>query len=144
MSIDATTGDAIDIYNQWLLKATTDAGSGSSHRCWIMSGSSSTLMIPTMTYAEIYGLRVWMVGDVWVWKWRYGGQDDFWMVSCFSLLFFSSLNLRPVQMASACDCNTVGVSQVEVDFPRGPDLPKGCQWGVPISRGTYRFVRFRT
>jgi len=90
-----------------------------------MSGSSTTLMIPTMTYAEIYGLRVWVVGGVWVWKWRYGGRDDFWMVSCFSLLFFSSLDLGPVQMASAWVFTTFGVSQVEVDFPRAPDPPKG-------------------
>jgi len=82
-------------------------------------------MIPTMTYAEIYGLREWMVGGVWVWKWRCGGRDHFWMFSCFSLLFFSSLDLGPVQMASAWVFTTFGISQVEVDFPRAPDPPKG-------------------
>ena len=82
-------------------------------------------MIPTMTYAEIYGLQVWMVGGVWVWNWRYGGRDHFWMFSCFSLLFFSSLDLGPVQMASAWVFTTFGVSQVEVHFPRAPDPPKG-------------------
>jgi hypothetical protein len=47
------------------------------------------------------------------------------MFSCFSLLFFSSLDLGPVQMASARVFTTFGVSQVEVEFPRAPDLPKG-------------------
>jgi hypothetical protein len=47
-------------------------------------------------------------------------------VSCFSsLLFFSSLDLGPVQMASARVFTTFGVSQEEVDFPRAPDPPKG-------------------
>jgi hypothetical protein len=34
---------------------------------------STALMIPTMTNAEIYELQLWMVGGVWVWKWRCGG-----------------------------------------------------------------------
>jgi len=40
----------------------------------------------------------WSMGSVL--KWRYGGRDHFWMFSCYSLLFFSSLDLGPVQMAS--------------------------------------------
>ena len=66
---------------------------------------STTLMIPTMTYAEIYELRVWMVGGVWVRKWRcgdYGSSSD---VSFCSFVSFSSLlfllDYGPVQMASA-------------------------------------------
>jgi hypothetical protein len=47
------------------------------------------------------------------------------MFSCFSLLFFSSLDLGPVQMASARVFTTFGVNQVEVDFPHAPDPPKG-------------------
>jgi hypothetical protein len=47
------------------------------------------------------------------------------MFSCFSLLFFSSLDIGPVQMASAQVFTTIGVSQVEVDFPHAPDTPKG-------------------
>jgi hypothetical protein len=47
------------------------------------------------------------------------------MFSCFSLLFFTSLDLSPVQMASACVFTTFEVSQVEVDFPRAPGPPKG-------------------
>jgi len=43
----------------------------------------------------------------------------------FSLLFFSSLDLGPVQMASAWVFTTFTVSQVEVDFPHAPDPPKG-------------------
>jgi hypothetical protein len=54
--------------------------------------------------------------------WRTGSLLD---VSCFSLLSFSSLDLGPVQMASARVFTTFGVNQVEVDFPRVPDPPKG-------------------
>ena len=79
-----------------------------------------------MTYAEISELWVWMVGAVWVWKWRYGGRDHFWMLSCFSLLSFSSLDLGPLQMASERVFTTFGVNQVEVDCPRAPDPLKGC------------------
>jgi len=52
------------------------------------------------------------------------------MFSRFSLLFFSSLDLSPVQMASAWVVTTFGVSQVEVDFPRAPDPPKGHLHGT--------------
>jgi hypothetical protein len=62
----------------------------------------------------------------------------------FSLLSFSSLDLGPVQMASARVFTTFGVNQVEVDFPRAPDPPKGRHWAVPIGRGTYGFVQLRT
>jgi len=68
---------------------------------------SATLMIPTTTYAEKYELRVWMVGGVWVRKWRCGGYGSSSAVSFCSfdsfssLLFISSLDLGPVQMASA-------------------------------------------
>ena len=53
-----------------------------------MSGSSTTLTILTMTYAEIYGLRVWMVGGVWV-QFGSGDMEDgitfgFLLVSLFS------------------------------------------------------------
>jgi len=67
-----------------------------------------------MTYAKTYGLQEWMVGGVWVWKWRYGGRDRFWMRSCFSLLFFSSLDLGPAQMASARVLPPPDLSQWEV------------------------------
>jgi hypothetical protein len=46
------------------------------------------------------------------------------LVSLFSSLFFSSLDLGPVQMALARVFTTFGVSQVEVEFPRSPDPPK--------------------
>jgi len=70
-------------------------------------------------------------------------------VFCFTLLFSSpyfiaSLDLGPVQMASARVFTTFGVSQVEVDFPRAPDAPKGRpEWyqsvaGLMIS---YEYVR---
>jgi len=54
--------------------------------------------------------------------WR---REYFWMFSCFSILFFSSLDLGPVQMASAWVFTTFGVGQVEVDFPREAGPPKG-------------------
>jgi hypothetical protein len=41
-----------------------------------------------------------------------------------SLLFFSSLDLGPVQMASARVFTTFGVSQVEVHWRDVPDPPK--------------------
>jgi len=44
-------------------------------------------------------------------------------VFLFSLLSFSSLDLGPVQMASARVFTTFGVNQVEVDFPCAPDPP---------------------
>jgi len=69
--------------------ATTDAGSGSSHRCRIMSGSSTTLMIPTMTDAEIYGLREWMVGGVWV-QFGSGDMEDGITFGCFLVSLSSS------------------------------------------------------
>jgi len=47
------------------------------------------------------------------------------MFSCFSLLFFSSLDLGPVQMASARVLPPPDLSQWEVEFPRAPDPPKG-------------------
>ena len=46
-------------------------------------------------------------------------------------------------MASARVFTTFGVSQVEVDFPRAPDPPKGNLM-VPIGSGTFEFVRVRT
>jgi len=62
--------------------ATTDAGSASSHRCRIMSGSSTTLMIATMTDAEIYGLREWRVGGVLV-QFGSGDMEDGITFRCF-------------------------------------------------------------
>jgi len=56
------------------------------------------------------------------------GQDHFWIYTYFSPhLFFSSLDLGLVQMASAWVFTTFRVSQVEVDFPHAPDPPKGCR-----------------
>jgi hypothetical protein len=46
-----------------------------------------------------------------------------------SRLFFSSLDLGPVQMASAQVFTTFGVSQVEVHWRDVPDPPKRCpEW----------------
>jgi hypothetical protein len=62
----------------------------------------------------------------------------------FSLLFFSSLDLGPVQMASAWVFATSGVSQVEVDYPRALDLPKGHRESYRLVAGlmiSYMYVR---
>jgi len=48
-----------------------------------------------------YKLREWWSLEHGLGSWDNGGRDHFWMFSCFSLLFFSSLDLGPVQMASA-------------------------------------------
>jgi len=81
--------------------ATNDAGSRSSHWCQVTIGSSTTLTISTKTYAEIKAMGVMVVG-AWVRKLKYRGRDHFWMFSHFSaLLFFSCLDLGPVQMVLA-------------------------------------------
>jgi len=136
---------AIDVYDWWSLTATNDAGSGSSHQCQIMSGSSTTLMnSDNGLHRDIRatGMDGWRSMG-WVRKWRYRGQDHFWMFSCLSLLF-SSVVLGPAQMASAWVFTTFWVSQVEVEFPHAPDVLKGRHWAVPISCGTYGFVQLHT
>jgi hypothetical protein len=66
------------------------------------------------------------------------------MLLFLSSLLFSSVDLGPVQMASAWVFATFGVSQVEVDFLCAPDPPKGRpEWyrsvaGLMIS---YQYVR---
>jgi hypothetical protein len=60
-----------------------------------------------------------------------------------SLYFFTSLDLGPVQMASARVLPPPETSQVEVEFPRAPDPPNGYHMML-IGCGTYGFVRLRT
>jgi len=43
-------------------------------------------------------------------KWSYGGRDHYWLFSCLSILFFSSLDLGPVQIALAWVFTTLGVT----------------------------------
>ena len=69
--------------------STTNDGSGSSHRCRIMSGCSTTLMILTMSDAEIYGLREWMVGGVRV-QFGSGDMEDGITLGCFLVSLSSS------------------------------------------------------
>jgi len=69
-------------------------GSGSSPQCRVMSGSSTTLMIPTMmiatmTYDEIYELREWMVWGVWV-QFGSGAMEVGITFGCFLVSLFSS------------------------------------------------------
>jgi hypothetical protein len=74
--------------------------------------------------------------------WR---RDHFWMLLFLSslLLFFSSLDPGPVQMASAWAFTTLGFSQVEVDVARPPNPPNGYRMG-PVGTGTYNVLRVRT
>jgi len=93
LKLDATSHDAIDEYHQWSQKATTDGGSGSSHRCQVTSGSSTTLTISTKTYTEIQAMGMMVVG-AWVRKSRYGDGITFgwFLVSlfCSALLWISA------------------------------------------------------
>jgi len=109
---------------------------------------SATLMIPTTTYAEIYELRVWMVGGVWVRKWRCGGYGSSSAISFCSIVSFSSLFSSSLLIGFRPGTNGVGMGfyhlPMEVEFPRAPDPPKGRHWAVPIGCGTYAFVWLRT
>jgi len=123
--------------------ATNDAGSGSSHRCQVMRGSSTTLMIPTMTHAEIYGLWVWMVGGVWVRKSRYGDG-----ITWGCLLFLSSL---PLFFGSWPSTNGVGMGFYHVRSQSSGGGFSPCTGSTEMSPsavmngcGTSGFVRLRT
>jgi len=68
----------------------------------------------------------------WSFRTRDGRKSDQLSVPffCFCLLFSSpylitSLDLGPVKMVSARVFTTFGVCQVEEEFPRAPDPPKG-------------------
>jgi len=128
------------------LTATTDAGSGSSRRCQVTSGSSTTLMIPTMTNDDIYELREWWSLEHALESWNKGARDQFGMFYWFFLLISSSLRWISAQYK----WRRHGLlpppdhSQVEVEFPCAQDSPKGRHWAVPIGTGTYDFVQFRT
>jgi len=86
MSTNETRLHTLDVYDQWSPKATTDAGSGSSHRCQVKSGNSTTRTIPTMTYAEMRATGMMVVG-AWVRKLRYADGITF---RCFLVSLFSS------------------------------------------------------
>jgi hypothetical protein len=110
----------INVYNRRSPVATNDAGNGSSHRCKVMIRGSTTLMIPTKTYAEIRATGL-MVDGEWVRKSRYGDKITL-DVSCF----FSSLLLF---IGSRPGTNGVGTDfyhlPLEVEFSRVLDRPKG-------------------
>jgi len=77
---------------------------------------------------------------------RTGGKlsigRSFLLLLLFSILYYF-LDPGPVQMASAQVLPPPDRSQVEVEFPRAPDPPKGyCT--VPIGSGTFEFVRVHT
>jgi len=132
---------ALDVYDWWSPMATNDAGSGSSHRCQAMSGSSTALTIPARPTPR-YELREWSsmehglrsrdmeTGSIWIFS-----------TACFPLLlFFSWLDLGPVQMASARVFTTC---HWRWSFPvRG--FAERSPWAVQIRCGTYGFVRWRT
>jgi len=116
--------------------ATTDAGSGSSHRCQVMSGSSSQ-MIPINTNAAIRATDMMVVGAC-IRKlrlWRTGSLLDVLLFLSSLLLFFGS---RP---------STKGVGtgfyhqSMDLEFPCRPDGSKDRHWAVRIGTGTYDFLR---
>jgi hypothetical protein len=106
--------------------ATNDAGRGSSHRCQVMSGSS-TMIIPTKTYGNIQATEM-MVVAAWVMKSRYGDRIT---LGCFLIYRFSSslLESRP------------GTNGVGTGF-----ITCHCRWSFPVCQirrkvtlcGTYR------
>jgi len=115
-----------------------DAGRGSSHRCQVLNGSS-TLTILTKTYAKIYKLREWWSLEHVLGSWDME-KGSLWMFSCLSLLFYSSLDLGPVQTASA---------RVLPPATGGGGSPcagsaERSTCAVPIGSGTYQIVRERT
>jgi len=113
--------NAIDVYDWWLrlmpaAEAPVDAES------WAKA-------LPPWWFQQWPTPRYTGYGYGWSVVYELGSQDmetgSLVDVSCFSLLLFSSLDLGPVQIALAWVFTTFGVSQVEVDFPCGPDPPKG-------------------
>jgi len=100
-----------------------------------------TLLIPTTTYTEIYKLRVWMVGGVWVRKWRSGGYGSSYDVSFCSFVSFSSLlfssSLLWISARYKCRRHGFLPSANGDAFPRAPDPRKGCHWAIPIGCGPY-------
>jgi len=121
--------------------AMNDAGSADSHWCQVTSRSSTTLTIPTMTYAEIRATGM----DGRRARVHFGSGDMevrmLWYVFLFlssALLFFGS---RP-------STNSVGTGfyhlPLEVEFPRAPDPLTGHReryWSVVGLMGSYDCVR---
>jgi hypothetical protein len=127
-----------------------------------MSGSSTTLTNSDndlrretrATSAVRDGRSLYEFGSGDKEEFRSDGQDwrkviNWAFLSSVSSLLFSSpyfitsLDLGPVQMASARVLPPPDLSQTEVEFPRAPDPPKGyCT--VPIGSGTFQLVRVRT
>ena len=139
----------IEVYYGWLPTATNDAGSGSSHRCRVTSGSSLPpwwfRQWPTPRYTSYwYG---WSA----VYQFGSGCAEDmeavktFPFVPLFPSLLFYSLHLffgsRPGTNGIGTGCYRL---PMEVEFPRAPDQPKGHHWAIPIGCGTYGFVRLHT
>jgi len=107
---------------------------------------STTLTIPKTTYTEIYDLRVWMVGGVWVRKWRYGGRDHLWMfLFLSSLLFPSSLHIgsRPSTNGAGTGFYHLWSQSSGGGFSPCAGFAERSPWVVAIGSGTYDFVRVR-
>jgi len=87
-----------------------------------MSGSSTALTIPTMTYAEIRPTGMMVVG-----AWDQLGSRDMEMGSLLDVFFFLSSLLR--FFGSGPGTNGVGTGfyhqSMDVEFPCGPDPLKG-------------------
>jgi len=165
---DVNTHDAIDAYDCWVMMTMNDAGSGSSHRCQVISVSATTLMILTKNHAEIWttchagcqmsvrvenwrswGLRLGREGNGSI-EFRNSGQEECNQLGVpffylFSFLFHSSLHdwiSTRYKWRHHGFLPPLDRSQVEVEFPSAPDPPKGYRT-VPICSGTSEFVWVR-
>lgn len=118
--LDVDKWHTIDIYDQWLPKATFNASRGSSTWWLVMSGRCSTQMTLTKIYTEKLEISFKIVGGLSVQMWRYGGWDHL-DVSCFALLIFSALDFSTVQMLLAWVFS-----------------PATGVWGSPCTRSTKR------
>jgi len=105
------------------------------------SKHSTTLMILTMIYAEIYELRVWMVGAVWVPKWRcrwYESSSDIPSVAfitsllCCSSLLGISARYKWLQHRFLPSANEGAVSQCSGSTERSPSCFTGQLWDLWI------------
>ena len=165
---DTTMHHAIDLYAWWFPLAMNNAGMDSCHRCDVISGHSTTLMILTKKHTEMWTtchIACWqsLVVEIrrnWCARLGSGGNGLILFLSSgmeesnqlgvpvfclFSSLFDTSWLLwilAKYKWHQHGNLPPADHSQVEVEFPCAQDPPKGyCM--VPIRRRTYEFLRIR-
>jgi len=134
----------MNVLDRCSLRATTDDGRASSRQSHVMWESSTTqanLDNDQCPDTRATGMDCLMSRGS-VWKLRYVGQDHCRMCSCFCLFFISSLDLGPVQLASVWVFIIIGVSQVEVDFPRPSYPTKVCPAWYKSVAGTMSLYKY--